>query len=130
MIVIENGLVWNGKKDDPPARQTIIIEDKFIRHVVPSNASAPLPEKPEKIDASTKFIMPGLINSGALFLISKKMLSLLVLQMATIMLTGILKSCTVKVIRRIEMNEPGIFVVIFFEKAVIRIVTNVMTVEL
>ena len=39
----------------------------------------------------------------------------------SIVVTGKFKSCTSKVIKIIEINEPGIFVVIFLENIVIKI---------
>jgi imidazolonepropionase-like amidohydrolase len=62
MIIIENGTVWSGKADGHPSRKNIVIEGGIIKHVLSGNDSADLPTDIEKIDASSKFVMPGLIN--------------------------------------------------------------------
>lgn len=62
MIVIENGIVWTGKKDDSPSNRTIVIDGSIIKHIFPQDKPVDLSGDAERIDASSKFILPGLID--------------------------------------------------------------------
>jgi len=62
MILIENGMVWTGNKEDSPSNRTILIDGQTIRHVFTKDKEIDVPEDVERIDASSKFVLPGLIN--------------------------------------------------------------------
>lgn len=62
MIIIENGTMWNGKRDDLPSIRTIVIEGQLLKQIFTQDRQFPLPKEVERIDASSKFILPGLIN--------------------------------------------------------------------
>ena len=62
MIVIENGTVWNGKRDDEPSVRTIVIEDQTITRILSPDQPVDVSPENHKIDAAGKFVMPGLIN--------------------------------------------------------------------
>ena len=63
MIIVENGTIWKGTPDDEPAERTIIIEDRVISQVLAAGEAPDTPSEARRIDASGKFILPGLINS-------------------------------------------------------------------
>jgi imidazolonepropionase-like amidohydrolase len=62
MIVVENGTVWSGKEGDSPSNKTIVIDSPIIKHIFPQDKTVDLPGDAERIDASSKFILPGLID--------------------------------------------------------------------
>lgn len=65
MILIENGMVWTGNKEDSPSNRTILIDGQTIRHIFTKDKEIDVLEDVERIDASSKFILPGLINCHA-----------------------------------------------------------------
>ena len=63
MVIIENSAVWNGALDDEPGERTIVIEDRTISRILAAGEAVDAPAGVRRIDASGKFILPGLINS-------------------------------------------------------------------
>lgn len=62
MIVIENGTVWNGRRDDEPCARTIVIEGQSVTRILPAGQSVDVAPEASIINASGKFVMPGIIN--------------------------------------------------------------------
>jgi len=62
MIAIENGFVWDGSEEDSPSRKTILIEGRTIKQILGVDQSSSWGRDVMRIDASSRFVLPGLIN--------------------------------------------------------------------
>lgn len=62
MIAIENGCVWDGSEEDSLSRKTILIEGPMIKQILKADRSPSWGKDVMRIDASSRFVLPGLIN--------------------------------------------------------------------
>lgn len=59
LLAITGGRVWNGVDSQPLKGATVLIEDRRIAAVGPD---VPIPDAAERIDATGRFVMPGLVD--------------------------------------------------------------------
>jgi imidazolonepropionase-like amidohydrolase len=62
MILIQNGFIWTGRKTDSPSAGSILIDGPIIKHIFSQSEDMKLPDGVQKLEASSGYILPGLIN--------------------------------------------------------------------